>query len=193
MKKFNHKTLLAVVLPMLLLCVTSGCRNLGYWRCADIPYGAIPQPLGTFACQWQTAQAERAELDDFVVYQYEWLDRQATLSPFGSKHVAGLLPRLPESVQSVRIEPSGDFALDQQRQLALVNALAEAGIADSANRVELGYGNAEPLYGVEAPLVSRRFLFSGGSGAGRRGGSGFGGGNRFGGGSNVSVGVNTGF
>lgn len=189
MKKINHK-MLSVVAPLLILCVTSGCRNLGYWRCADIPHGAVPQPLGTFACQWQNAQAERAELDDFVVYQNEWLDKQSMLSPFGSKHVASLLPRLPESEQRIRIEPSGDAALDQQRQLALVNALAEAGLSDSAQRVELGYSDAEPLYGVEAPLVSRRFLFSGGSNAGRRGG----GGNSFGGGSsNVSVGVNTGF
>lgn len=190
MKSMTKKQQLTITLSACVLCLVTGCQHLGCFHCADIPKGAIPQPLGTFACQWQTAQANRAELDDFMVYQYEWLDQQALLGPFGSKHVASLLPRLPENSQRIRIEPSGNAELDQRRQAALINALAEAGIADSVQRVEMGFGSAEPLYGVEAPLVSRRFLFSGGRGGGIRGGRGGSGGI---GGSNVSVGVNTGF
>ncbi|HAY79922.1 MAG TPA: hypothetical protein DCY79_08975 [Planctomycetaceae bacterium] len=192
MKTFNNRLWWTGLLPLGFLCFATGCQHLGSFRCADIPPGAIPQPLGTFACQWQTAQTNRAELDHFVVYQNEWLDRQPALSPFGTKHFSELIPRMQESTEQIRVEPSGDAQLDQQRQLALIAALTEVGVPDSSNRVELGFGDAEALYGVEAPLVSRRFLFSGSRNGGRQGG----GGNQGLGGqqsSNISVGVNSGF
>ena len=56
--------------------------------CDDIPPGAIPQPNGTYACQWIHAETARADQDNFVIYQYEWSADGTKLTPFGQEHVA---------------------------------------------------------------------------------------------------------
>ena len=63
--------------------VLSGCHT-----CNDITPGAIPQPNGTYACQWIHAEKARAAQDKFVIYQYEWSADVTKLTPSGQGHVA---------------------------------------------------------------------------------------------------------
>lgn len=137
--------------------------------CADIPPGAIPQPLGTYACQWQTAQAERAELDDFVVYLNEWADRSAQLGPCGRTHLNAIARRLDLVPAQVIVQPSADPELDQARQATAIAFLAQLGVSDAGSRVIIGIPEAEGLYGFEAPRTVRgytRGIGLGGAGAG---------------------------
>ncbi|MCE9530044.1 MAG: hypothetical protein K8T89_02730 [Planctomycetes bacterium] len=151
-----------------------GSKN---WRdpCADIPKGAIPQPVGTYAREFMFRQASKAEADDFVMYLYEFEENSAQLGPFGRKHLVNIARRLPDAPFNVLIESGADPRLDEERQLAIVTLLAQAGIADPTNRVRVGYPSAEGLYGDEAPAIYGE-LVSGNSGAREGvGGAGFGG------------------
>ena len=164
----------------------SGC-HFGE-HCKDIPPGAIPQPVGTYVCQWQHEQMNRAEADDFVIYHYEWLRETNQFSPFGGQHVVRIAKRLPYEPFSVVIEPSHDSGLDQARVSAVVELLAEQGLPDAHQRVKVGTPIGEGLYGQEAPNATSTLFGNqrGGRGGGNFGfgggqgglGGGFGGGSR---------------
>jgi hypothetical protein len=148
----------------------------GFWghdcQClADIPPGAIAQPLGTFDCQWQVTQAQLAEADDFVIYQYEWTDGVQP-SPFGRDHLQAISERLQFASASVVIERSGDESLDQVRRQVVVDFLASNGYESPDDLVVIGKAAAEGLYGFEAPLISRGFTTSSGGGGQRSSGGG---------------------
>ena len=66
-----------------MVAAVSGCHT-----CNDIAPGAIPQPNGTYACQWVHAEKARADQDKFVIYQYEWSADATKLTPSGQEHVA---------------------------------------------------------------------------------------------------------
>jgi len=155
----------SVILVMLAVgFCTGGCHHP---PCKDIPPGAIPQPIGTYVCQWQTEQMARAEADDFVIYRYEWLRETDQFSPFGGQHVMRMAKRLPLAPFPVVIEPSDNQELDQARRARLIGMLAELGTADASQRVVIGVPEAEGLYGQEAPNVTRQmFRTSGGTGGG---------------------------
>lgn len=167
-------------LCLLGLSGLAGCQHghgpLGVDRCADYPPGAVPQPAGTFNCQWQQAQAERAEHDAFVFYQYEWQLDAAALGPFGNRHAAQVAAGLQDRPYPIVIEPSGNAQLDEARRMALYEKLAELNAIAEPNRIIVARPQAEPMYGLEAPIVGRGFIGVGG--AGGRGGQagGFGGG-----------------
>jgi hypothetical protein len=163
------------------LAAFGGCQSDGAHfgpACADIPPGAIPQPSGAYTCAWQTAQAERAELDDFVLYMNEWHMQSAELAPCGRAHVEVLAKRLEGSPTAVLIQASADPHLDQARRATVIEALANQGVADPASQVVVGCPEAEGLYGFEAPRIIRGYSQSGTFGAGNGGtGVGFGSGN----------------
>jgi len=146
-------TLLAGAAAALLL---AGCHHGEH--CKDIPHGAIPQPIGTHVCQWQHEQMHRAEADDFVIYHYEWLRETDQFSPFGGQHMLRLAARLPHEPFDVIVTPSGDAALDQARVQAAISLLAEQGIADAHQRVQVGVPIGEGLYGQEAPAATATLL-----------------------------------
>lgn len=151
--------------------LAAGCRQHGGCgpdRCADMPPGAMPAAMGTYACQWQNAQTARGEEDDFVVYQYEWLGGGVQLGPDGRRHAALIAARLPEVPFAVVIAASGNEELDQQRRLAMVEHLASHGLGEADGRVVVGYPEAEGLYGAEAERLGDQWLL--GRGAGRQGG-----------------------
>jgi hypothetical protein len=146
--------------------------------CADIPPGAIPQPTGAHTCTWNAAQAGMAESDDFVIYQYEWLEQSHDLGPFGRRHVDQLAGRLEMQPFQVIIETSESAELDESRRAAIIDRLAERGLNNAESRVAIGYGVAEGLMGDEAPRLGQGNLQSGSRGAR---GSAFGGAGGFGG------------
>jgi hypothetical protein len=184
MKPFTrHLSKLAGLVGLGTLSAVAGCQSCGPPfgpECADIPPGSIPAPSGTYVCQWQTAQAERAELDDFVLYINEWADRSAALSPGGQAHVKVLAQRLEADAgplpAQVLIQQSADPELDQARKATVVQLLAEQGIASAGERVEIGCPEAEGLYGFEAPRIVRGYTQSGTFGSGTSTGAGMGGG-----------------
>jgi hypothetical protein len=162
-------------------------------KCATIPQGAIPPPIGTHTNELLGRQVAKAEMDQFVLYLYEWSGDTANFGPFGSRHMERLATRLPSVTYPVIIEPDCDANLNESRRLTVIAFLEQRGITDAGARVRLGYPIAEGIYGEEAPRIYRQMLspqsgsygrgsfqgFQGGFGSGSFSG-GFGGG--FGGG-----------
>jgi uncharacterized membrane protein YgcG len=186
----------AALLGALTGCCQDKCGPANVDRCADIPAGAIPQPNGTYACQWQTAQMERADQDHFVVYEHEWRAGGDALGPFGQRHVEELAARLPAVPNQLTIEPHFDVdrnamdgELNEARRAAVVAALTAHGVEGAADRVVIGWPRGEGLYGDEAARIGQKRLQGGqgvgGASSGALGGgsSGSFGGSSFGGGS----------
>jgi hypothetical protein len=179
----------AIMLSM--IATTCGCHTahkiFGVDRHADIPCGAIPAPLGTYSCQWQDAQTSRAEADYFVLYPNEWrygTDEDGTrLGPAGVRRLEQFARRLPHEPFTVVIDRSEDAQLDEARRIAVVSQLYELGLDEAESRVVLGRGEANYLYGLEAPQIGTGFIGTGGvgRGGGRNQGGGLGGLGGFGG------------
>ncbi len=187
---------------VLLAMAQAGCCQDGQKPCNDITPGAIPQPNGTYACQWIHGQMARADQDNFVIYQYEWsadaTQAEATkLTPFGQEHLARIALGLCQVPFPVVIEPSSDQRVDESRRLAVLEALAYNRVPIMPDRVILGRPEAEGLYGQEAPGVARGMLgtSSGGQGTGATGGGATGsnlGGVSTSGGAGLGVGIGVG-
>jgi hypothetical protein len=135
---------------LFIAAAVSGCRT-----CNDIAPGAIPQPNGTYACQWAHEERGRAAQDNFVIYQYEWSADVTKLTPFGQRHVAQIAQSLCQAPFSVVIEPSSDRRLDEARRMAVLEVLANSGNPIPPDRVILARPEAEGLYGLEAAGTAR--------------------------------------
>lgn len=157
---------------------------LGYLKdpSADVPKGAQPQPLGSHVREFERRQTDKAEADDFVIYNSEWIEGGDRLGPFGMTHLSMITRRLPFVRFPVVIAVDPNPRLNEARRQIIVGVLTEIGIPDAANKVVLGFGEAEGLNGAEAPLAAQALLYAGlgGFGGGYGGGGGFG---NFGGGS----------
>ncbi len=146
-----------------VVAAVSGCHT-----CNDIAPGAIPQPNGTYACQWVHAEKARADQDKFVIYQYEWSADGTKLTPSGQGHVAQIAQGLCQVPFPIVIEPSSDPRVDESRRMAVLEALASSGNPVTPDRVLLRRPEAEGLYGQEAPGAARGMLSTqtGGQGTG---------------------------
>ncbi len=138
--------------------------------CEDIPPGAIPQPNGTYLCQWNHAEMARADQDNFVIYHYEWSADAAKLTQFGLEHVAQIAQGLPQVTYPVVIECSPDQHLNETRRTAVLEALGNCHVSIIPERVIVGRPGAEGLYGDEAAGIAGR-MFRNGVGGGQGGGS----------------------
>ena len=175
---------LRLTLPALLCALALGCASdkpHGVDKCSDIPQGAIPQPNGTFACQWQHAQIAVAHQDHYMIYENEWYLGGKELDPFGQRHVAEIAAHIAETPCKVAIEPhfdpqrnAPDEALNRERVEAVAKRLAFNGVQDAFDRVIIAQPAAEGLYGEEAVRAGAQRLQGTGSGA-NSGGSSFGG------------------
>ncbi len=145
--------LCGLFLVLSVLAAASGCRT-----CNNITPGAIPQPNGTYACQWVHAEKARADQDKFVIYQYEWSPEVTKLTASGQGHVAQIAQELCQTPFPVVIESSSDRRVDEWRRAAVLEALASSGNPVPPDRVILGRPEAEGLYGQEAPGVARGML-----------------------------------
>ncbi len=159
---------------VLVLAVVAGCHT------NDIPPGAIPQPYGTYDCQWIHAERVRADQDNFVIYQYEWSADVTKLTTSGQGHVAQIAQRLCQVPFPVVIEPSPDRGVDESRRMTILEALASHGATVTPDRVVLGRPEAEGLYGLEASGIAGRMLTNRAGGQGAGGGA-LGGGGAMGG------------
>jgi hypothetical protein len=163
--------------PLLLLALAAiaGCHSHGSCAgpCNDITPGAIPQPCGTYACEWINAETARAKQDYFVIFQYEWSAEPTKLSPFGQEHLARLAQQIDRVPFPIVVEPSSDEAVNAARQAEIVSTLEEYNVSIGPDRVVLGQSEAEGLYGQEAPGIAETMLYS--RGGGRGVGTGYGG------------------
>lgn len=158
-------------------------------NCADIPSGAVPVPPGTYTNAWLNKQADKAEVDDFVLYYNDFKDGTAELGPFGRPHMAQIIARLPTVPYPVIIQPEDDLykplaelkALNEMRRAAVVEILCKAQIPDAADRVVIGHPTAEGLFGDEGDRIYPQILSPQFGGFGALGGIGGGGIGGFGG------------
>jgi hypothetical protein len=140
-------------------CGTSGKIGSGIAdKCATIPAGAIPQPLGTHTNEIISRQVNKAEMDQFVIYLYEWQGDSPNFGPFGTRHIERIAARLPQVSFRVVIEPDCDRGINEARRLTIIAYLEQKGIANASEVVQLGFPQAEGLYGDEAERIYRQML-----------------------------------
>jgi uncharacterized membrane protein YgcG len=171
---------------ILLTTAVPGCQT-GQKPCEDIAPGAIPPPVGTYLCQWNHAEAARADRDNFVIYRYEWTAEGTKLTSFGQEHLARIADGLPQVCFPVVIEPVADQKMNETRRLVVLQGLANCHVPIMPDRVVLGRSDAEGLYGQEAPGIAARMLTNQGGGGGM-GATGGGATNSMGGGAMASGG-----
>ena len=155
-----------------------------HFPCAKTPATVVP-PLGSSLRSVFDMQRANALAEYFVVYREDWLDGTTSFNPSGMRHLGGIIRRLGMVAAPIRVEPSGDPALDHQRRVAVVESLVRSGVpvGDPAARVIIGGTRAEGLQYQDIEILYSRNAssLSGGFGGGGFGGGGFGGGG-FGGG-----------
>lgn len=152
MKTAKKSTHLATSIGLLcLLLAQPGCYLLYPSPCADIPPGQIAAPPGAALSEWQTAQAMRAEFDDFVIYEADWIAGSADLGPHGKRRLVAIAERVACGENPIIINKSEDNALNEERRYAVVNQLGGLGFAGCEESVQVGYAQALPLPGREAP------------------------------------------
>jgi hypothetical protein len=146
-------------------------------NCAQIPRIAQPAPAGTYVNRWFFLQDQKAELDDFVIYQNMWHRGGTELGPMGRYYLDLIANRLPRTPFPIVIETSLDDRLDEARREVLITLLERRGLTDPT-RVIVAYPIAEGLLGEEAPRIAAFYLLGGYGfgGYGGYGGFGFGGG-----------------
>ena len=127
-----------------------------------------------------------------MIYQYEWSAEPTKLTIDGQDHVICIAHALPRVPNTVVIEPTADWHVNEQRRAAVLEALAAAGCPTDPSRVVCCRPEAEGLYGEEAAPAARGMLTGQG---GQSGGSSFGtpfSGSQGGGGTSGGVGGSSG-
>ncbi len=166
-------------------CSTGKCSTCFFNKCADVPCGALPAPLGSFVRRFEKIQADKAEADDFIVYLCEWYMGGEDLGPYGEYHMKLMASRLNEVPFQVVLQPSPDREQNERRKFKVIEALGAAGFPDAPNRVVIAYPDVEGLDGNEAPRIYyqmlQRGIFNNRIGSSGSGGGAFGGGGQFGG------------
>ncbi len=120
------------IVVVLCLCFSAGCMQngiLGVDRCADIPAGSIPEPVGSKLCRLQTAQATSALADQTVLYQSDFIGKSTQLSPAAIERVQRMVQNGGSTQQTTWvIEPSSSEQLDQSRVNDFVYYLGSLGV-----------------------------------------------------------------
>jgi hypothetical protein len=150
-------------------------------NCAQIPRRAQPAPPGTYTNRWAFLQAQKAELDDFVIYQNMWFRGGTELGPMGRYYLDLISNRMARHPMPIVIETSRDDKLDESRREVLITLLERRGLKDPT-RVIVAFPIAEGLLGEEAQRIAAVYLSGGYGGGGYGGLGGFGGFGGFGGG-----------
>lgn len=140
------------------LSSVSGCYWLNPDKCPDLPCGAISAPPGAALGEWASAQAQRAEADDFVIYEADWVAGGTQLSPAAQGRLMRVADRVACGESCLLISPTENDGLNADRRFALENHLATAGWPGMADSIQIGTPAALDLLGREAPTVTRDLL-----------------------------------
>lgn len=177
-RRMQRWILAGALAPAFLAGCHSTPNRTRFNKCADVVPGAQPMQNGHFVRQHELVQANKAEMDDFVVYLHEWYMGGRDLGPYGEYHIAQMAQRMGFTPFPVLVEVSPDPALNEHRRRVVIEKLTNAGATDAHVRVQLGRPEAEGLHGAEAFRVYQGIIFGGqgGQGGGGGAGGGFGGG-----------------
>ena len=115
---------------------------------ADVPKGAVPEPVGTKLCQWQNAQIQQAAGDQTTLYRADFIGDSVELSPGAVEKIVRAIRSGTAYAQNWIIEPSNDNYLDSARVNTLVQQLAICGVTNP--QVGLGIPTAFGLPAVFA-------------------------------------------
>ena len=192
-------------LPLTVIAVgilsISGCMDLNNRTQRQMTQSA---PLGTISDGVWSAQKQRGEASEFVMYEHQFGLRSERLTLDGEDHIKQIANRLLNGLDSpVVVERSmnsnqfgrfkypvnPDPELDNLRRGVVVAALVELGIADADELVVVAPAFATHANGLEAESAFYRTLGGGFSGNSFGGGfGGFGRGGIVGGGGTVGAG-----
>src|SRR5262249_174772 len=139
-------------------------------NCAQIPRRAQPAPSATYTTPSAFLHQQKAELDDFVIYQNQWFRGGTELGPQGRYYLDLIANRMARHPMPIVIETSRDDRLDEARREVLITLLERRGLRDPS-RVIVAFPIAEGLLGEEAPRIAAFYLI-GGAGFGGYGGAG---------------------
>lgn len=152
--------------------ITAGCYTCGTdghsgkgccdWFCRRFPCACTPAtpvpPLGDAVRQTFNTQVVNALGEYFVIYREDWLKLTSTLNPTGMRHFDGIVRRLHRGLSPIKVEPTGDVAVDEARRAALVKLLigkgfpaleAQGMVVIQGTRAEgLRYRRIEQVYGM---------------------------------------------
>jgi hypothetical protein len=109
------------------------------------------------------AQRGNALDEFFTVYREDFDQDSDTLNPTGERHINGIARRFEQCKGMVKVEPSGDPALDERRKSAVISELSRAGIpaAAAAERVQGGTTRADGLPSADIEPTYNRYGFGG--------------------------------
>ena len=107
---------------------------------------SLQPEAGFYLDAWRVRIRDQAASRRFVLYQYDFLPRRATLNTAGLRRLERMRTRLLRSVHPLRIEPSGDSDLDQSRLNAVHSVLKRQGYRVPVERLI--------LRGVEPPHLT---------------------------------------
>ncbi len=147
-------------------------RGKSHCDCCVCAPATVPPPVGSTVRSAFGTQRANA-LDEYcVVYQEDFDQGTDTLNPTGERHISGIARRFDQTRAPVKIEPTGDPALDQRRASTVTSALVKSGIPVEvvANRVQGGISRAEGMPPSDIEPTYVRYGF-GGYGVGGQGAS----------------------
>src|SRR5262245_28634563 len=85
-------------------------------QAGDFGPATVPERLGASVHRIMAAQVERAEVDQFVFYELEWVGNTASLGPAGRFHLDKVIKRLPDTNHPVIIQFHPDDAVNLARK-----------------------------------------------------------------------------
>ncbi len=135
-------------------CHGHGDGSLGGY----LPCGAIPAPVGTYSAQWQNAEAAKANADNFVLYQADWVDDSGELGATARRRLARIAKHPEAGVGPFVVEATANAALDEQRRQAVREFLVGQGLQLPDQAVIVGVPAAAGLEGPLAELAGRRLV-----------------------------------
>ena len=110
----------------------------------DFPCGSIPLPPGNHVRDWVNGQALKAELDDFVLYKYEFCRGKEKLGPYGSAHIQMIARRLATVPFPVIVQATIQKATYQSDEKDFAGALATLKDTLESIVIELDKDRIEP-------------------------------------------------
>ncbi|VTT99719.1 unnamed protein product [Gemmataceae bacterium] len=134
----------------------------GHSCCVCVP-ATVPPPVGASVRAAFATQRANALDDSTVIYCEDFDAGTDRLNPTGERHVAGIARRFDQTRGPVKVEPTGDPALDLRRTSTVISALTKAGVPVqvAASRVQGGVSRAEGMPATDIEPAFVRYSFGG--------------------------------
>ncbi|MGB1925513.1 MAG: hypothetical protein ACPHL6_03230 [Rubripirellula sp.] len=132
-------------------------------RFSDIPAGAIPEPVGNKVGKIQSDQIGNASVDQFFLYQADFIGDSTDLSPDSNQRLTRMHHAGALESSELFVQPSGQATLDEQRVASVRSFLDSHGVKEVS--IEIANPAAIGLQGnlAEASVVGVGGRRSGGA------------------------------